>query len=107
MGANSEQHAADAGGADSPASADADAAWTGRVAGELDRLGLASSARLLLLGLRPLGWLGGQALWAAQPVLALFGAGAPTARLARTLEDEARCAALIAALAPTPAEDPR
>jgi hypothetical protein len=55
---------------------------------------------------RPLGWLGGQALWIAQPVLALFGAGAPTAHLARTLESEARCAALIAALAPTSAEEP-
>jgi hypothetical protein len=105
MGTSTVVHRADAVEAGKPAPADVDAAWTGRVAGELDRLGLASSARLLLLGLRPLGWLGGQALWAAQPVLALFGAGGQTARLARTLEDEAQFAALIAALAP--AEDSR
>jgi hypothetical protein len=107
MSAKTGEQTAHVTGADSPAPADVAAAWTGRVAAELDRLGLASSARLVLLGLRPLGWLGGQALWAAQPVLALFGGGAHAARLAHTLEDEAQFAALIAALAPTPAEDPR
>jgi hypothetical protein len=86
--------------------ADSEAVWIGHVAATLERLGLTDTAGLVLRGVRPLGWLGGQALWAAQPVLALFGAGAPAARLARTLEDEARFAALIAALAPTPGEEP-
>lgn len=106
MGRNTAERAADPVKATRRLPADADAAWTGQVAATLERLGLASSARLFLLSVRPLGWLGGQALWMAQPVLALFGAGAPIAHLARTLENEARCAALIAALAPTPAEEP-
>jgi hypothetical protein len=106
MGRNTAEQVADPVEATSLPPADADAAWTGQVAAGLDRLGLASSARLLLQSVRPLGWLGGQALWLAQPVLALFGAGTQTAHLARTLENEARFAALIAALAPTPAEEP-
>ena len=100
MGTSRADREADRTGTGNPIPADADAAWTGRVAAELERLGLSSSARLLLLSLRPLGWLGGQALWAAQPVLALFGGGERTAHLARTLENEAQLAALIAALAP-------
>jgi hypothetical protein len=107
MGRNTAEPEADTAGAAGLPPADADAAWVGRVAAALERLGLADSAGLVLRGMRPLGWLGGQALWAAQPVLALFGAGVPAARLARTLEDEARFAALIAALAPTSEEDPR
>jgi hypothetical protein len=100
MGANTADRTTGQAGTDKPVPADATPAWTGRVAAELERLGLSTSARLLLLSLRPLGWVGGQALWAAQPVLALFGGGERTAHLARTLEDDAQFAALIAALAP-------
>jgi hypothetical protein len=107
MGGDTAQPGADTAEAASLRPADADAVWIERVASELERLGLAETAGLVLRGVRPLGWLGGQALWAAQPVLALFGVGVPAARLARTLEDEARFAALIAALAPTSGEDPR
>lgn len=100
MGANTAERDAAQTGPETLAPADAVPAWTAWVAAELARLGLSSSARLLLLSLRPMGWLGGQALWAAQPVLALFGGGDRTAHLARTLEDDTQFAALIAALAP-------
>ena len=71
----------------------------------LSRLGLTSSARLVLDTLRPVGWLGGQALWLAQPLAALFGAGGRVGRLARTLEDDTAFSALLAELQPPAAED--
>jgi hypothetical protein len=71
----------------------------------LDRLGLRSSARLLLDSLQPVSWLGAQALWLAQPVGALVGAGDRVAHWARTLESDTEYVALLAALDPTPPED--
>src|SRR4051794_23168414 len=73
----------------------------------LARLGLGSSAHLLLDVLRPVSWLGAQLLWVAQPTLALFNAGEPVARLARTLENDHALDALAAALDPPPGEEPR
>src|SRR3954470_8359974 len=71
----------------------------------LDRLGLRSSARLLADSLQPVSWLGAQALWLAQPLGALIGAGDRVARWARTLESEAEYTALLAALDPGPPEE--
>jgi hypothetical protein len=76
-----------------------------RLVHHLDRLGLRSSARLVLDSLQPVSWLGAQALWLAQPVGALVGAGARMARWARLLESDTEYAALLAALDPGPAEE--
>ena len=92
------------GGAPDPIAADA-IQQTGLVR-ILARLGLGSSARLLLDAARPVSWLGAQLLWVAQPTLALFGAGGSVERLARTLEDERELAALAATLDPRPPEPP-
>ena len=92
------------GGAPDPTAADASEP-TG-LAHPLVRLGLGSSARLLLDAARPVSWLGAQLLWVAQPTLALLGAGAGVARLARTLEDDQALAALAAALDSRPSEPP-
>ena len=93
------------GGAPDPTAADASEPTS--LARTLARLGLGSSARLLLDAARPVSWLGAQLLWVAQPTLALFGAGPGVARLARTLEDERALAALAAVLDPPPPEPPR
>jgi hypothetical protein len=48
--------------------------------------GLAGPLRLLLDVLEPLGPLGAQLLWAAQPVSGLFGAAQPVQQMAEMLE---------------------
>ena len=93
------------GGAPDPIAADT--SEPAGLARTLARLGLGSSARLLLDMARPVSWLGAQLLWVAQPTFALFGAGVGVARLARTLEDDRALADLAAALAPRPPEPPR
>jgi hypothetical protein len=56
--------------------------WQAAITG----LGLNSSAPLLRDLVRPLGWLGAQALIVLQPTLALLGAGASATRLIAYLE---------------------
>jgi hypothetical protein len=84
-----------------------DAAWRNGLAQTLTRLGLNSSARLLVETARPMSWLGAQLLWVAQPTLALFGAGARVARLAQTLESDQAVGALARALDTPSPEEPR
>src|SRR5438552_5434812 len=88
-------------------SADVDAAWRTALAARVARLGLGSSARLILESLRPVSWLGAQALWVAQPTLALLGWSAGAGRLARALESEGGLSGLITALDPPPHEERR
>ncbi len=45
------------------------------VAGALHRTGMGSMVAFLLRAFRPLGWLGGQALWAFQPFVGALGMG--------------------------------
>jgi hypothetical protein len=61
----------------------ADAAWQ---AG-LDRFGLGSLAGPLGDLIRPVAWLGAQALLVLQPTVSLFGGGASLSRLVQFLED--------------------
>ena len=46
------------------------------VAGALHRAGMGSVAAFMLRAFRPLGWVGGQALWAFQPFMGALGLGA-------------------------------
>ncbi len=57
-----------------------------RWAARLRRLGLADLSLLALDGLRPLGALAGQLLWAAQPTLGLFVDSGEIGTLAEVLE---------------------
>ena len=45
------------------------------VAGALHRAGMGSVAAFMLRAFRPLGWVGGQALWAFQPFMGALGIG--------------------------------
>ncbi len=51
------------------------------VAEALHRAGMGSVAAFVLRAFRPLGWVGGQALWAFQPFLGAFGMTARRSRL--------------------------
>jgi hypothetical protein len=46
------------------------------VAAALHRAGMGGMAAFMLRAFRPLGWVGGQALWAFQPLLGALGLGA-------------------------------
>ena len=46
------------------------------VAGALNRAGMGGMAAFMLRAFRPLGWAGGQALWAFQPFMGALGIGA-------------------------------
>jgi hypothetical protein len=68
---------------------------------------MAAPASLLLSILRPAHWLGGQALYIAQPFLDSLGVGSregvsSTAQLARFLEQETSVDALLATLEDVP-----
>ena len=65
-----------------PGTPSRDAAWP---AG-LDQFGLGSLAAPLAAMVRPVAWLGAQALLVLQPTLSLFGAGPALTRLIQQLE---------------------
>lgn len=56
------------------------------VVGALHRAGMGGIAAFMLRAFRPMGWLGGQALWASQPFLAAFGIGARRSPLSPLLD---------------------
>jgi len=76
-----------------------DAAWDEALARRLRRAGLAAPAVLWLASLRPLWFLGGQALRLAEPFWDALRDDAGATRLADLLEDPARCERLLARLA--------
>ena len=73
-------------------------AWIAR----LQELGLAHPLGLALDALEPLGPLGAQMLWVAQPALGLFVAHDTLAALGRALEEPGGMARLRQLLDPTP-----
>lgn len=54
---------------------------------QVKRRGLVTPVRVLLDIVEPLGPLGAQILWVAQPVSGLFGASSVVGQLAKTLEE--------------------
>lgn len=76
-----------------------DADWDAALARRLRGAGLAAPAVLWLASLRPLWFLGGQALRLAEPFWDALRDDAGASRLADLLEDPARCERLLARLA--------
>ncbi len=70
-------------------------AWLDHLADILQQHGLRTPALITLEGGRPLSFLGGQFLWAAQPALSLFIPRQTIAHMARVLENPMAVQALI------------
>ena len=70
-------------------------AWLDHLADILQQHGLGTPALIALEVGRPLSFLGGQILWAAQPVLSLFLPRQTIANTARVLENPTAVQALI------------
>ncbi|HFE66639.1 MAG TPA: hypothetical protein ENJ93_05185 [Chloroflexi bacterium] len=70
-------------------------AWLDHLADILQQYGLGTPALIALEAARPLSFLGGQILWAAQPTLSLFLPRQTIANAARVLENPTAVQALI------------